>query len=320
MFFVYLSVHAHQIPFLYTILTNQGEDTTGYKIVMNMISQLSAIYPVIIALLVSLDRTNLESTVIGISTNTDSDSIHFVGNTTGYLSCEERANYFTKSEEERRATILCINIHTYLVVLHAAPPGPHRRDTPSSVHLIRRVHKELLPYFSPLPLIGRTLRHNLRSQPLAQHVWCEKMLPLVSPTLSFIQAHPPASMLLCLIRSSLLLLAYDTRPGGDTTALRCSSQKAWTAPGGELRGYSFAGDLARGSTLETHPRLEARRNSTHRIADTAAFAGGCRALFAVRSGGRLSDSFSRSRSGIRSLSFRLETAGGGWAGLVNREW
>ncbi|KAJ7231560.1 hypothetical protein C8J57DRAFT_1251107 [Mycena rebaudengoi] len=140
------------------------------------------------------------------------------------------------------------------------------------------------------------------------------------PTLSFIQAHPPAPMLLCLIRSSLLLLAYDTRPGGDTTALRCSSQKAWTAPGGELRGYSFAGDLARGSTLATHPRLEARRNSTHRIADTAAFAGGCRALFAVRSGGRLSDSFSRSRSGIRSLSLRLETAGGGWAGLVNREW
>ncbi|KAJ7231561.1 hypothetical protein C8J57DRAFT_1533635 [Mycena rebaudengoi] len=71
------------IPFLYTILTNQGEDTTGYKIVVNMISQLSAIYPVIIALLVSLDRTNLESTVIGISTNTDSDPIHFVGNTTG---------------------------------------------------------------------------------------------------------------------------------------------------------------------------------------------------------------------------------------------
>ncbi|KAJ7231563.1 hypothetical protein C8J57DRAFT_1533637 [Mycena rebaudengoi] len=71
------------IPFLYTILTNQGEDTTGYKIVVNMISQLSAIYPIIIALLVSLDRTNLESTVIGIRTNTDSNPIHFVGNTTG---------------------------------------------------------------------------------------------------------------------------------------------------------------------------------------------------------------------------------------------
>ncbi|KAJ7211465.1 hypothetical protein C8J57DRAFT_1733354 [Mycena rebaudengoi] len=70
------------IPFLYTILTKQGEDTTGYKIVANMIPQLSAIYPVIIILLVSLDRTHLESTVLGISTNTDSDPIHFVGNTT----------------------------------------------------------------------------------------------------------------------------------------------------------------------------------------------------------------------------------------------
>ncbi|KAJ7211460.1 hypothetical protein C8J57DRAFT_309324 [Mycena rebaudengoi] len=71
------------IHFLFTIFTNQNEDTTGYKIVANMIPQLSAIYPVIIVLLVSLDRTHLESTVIGISTNTDSDPIHFVGNTTG---------------------------------------------------------------------------------------------------------------------------------------------------------------------------------------------------------------------------------------------
>ncbi|KAJ7211458.1 hypothetical protein C8J57DRAFT_1733350 [Mycena rebaudengoi] len=36
------------IPFLYTILTNQGGDTTGYKIVANIIPQLSAIYCVII--------------------------------------------------------------------------------------------------------------------------------------------------------------------------------------------------------------------------------------------------------------------------------
>ncbi|KAJ7211455.1 hypothetical protein C8J57DRAFT_1483849 [Mycena rebaudengoi] len=71
------------ILFLYTILTNQGEDTTGYKTVANMIPQLSAIFPVIIVLPVSFDRTHLESTVIGISTNTDSDPIHFVGNTTG---------------------------------------------------------------------------------------------------------------------------------------------------------------------------------------------------------------------------------------------
>jgi hypothetical protein len=107
MFFAYSPVDVHQIPFLYTILTNQGEDTTGYKTVANMIPQLSvrfassfplllpqfvvlthyrrtqAIFPVIIVLLVSLDRTHLESTVIGISTNTDSYPIHFVGNTTG---------------------------------------------------------------------------------------------------------------------------------------------------------------------------------------------------------------------------------------------
>jgi hypothetical protein len=79
--FPYLPVHVHQIPFLYTILTNQGGDTTGYKIVANMMPQLSvrpsslfsctirsthayyrrtqAICPVIIVLLVSLDRTHL---------------------------------------------------------------------------------------------------------------------------------------------------------------------------------------------------------------------------------------------------------------------
>ncbi|KAJ7197713.1 hypothetical protein C8J57DRAFT_1637143 [Mycena rebaudengoi] len=68
------------IPFLYMILANQGEETTSYKIVANMIPQLSVIY---LVLLVSLDRTDFESTIISISTNADSDPIHFVSNTTG---------------------------------------------------------------------------------------------------------------------------------------------------------------------------------------------------------------------------------------------
>ncbi|KAJ7211452.1 hypothetical protein C8J57DRAFT_1605906 [Mycena rebaudengoi] len=85
------------IPFLYTILTNQDKDTTGYKIVANMIPQLSAIYPVIMVLLVSLDRTHLESTVIGISTNTNLDPIHFVGNSTATGPATERSAWGCQS-------------------------------------------------------------------------------------------------------------------------------------------------------------------------------------------------------------------------------
>ncbi|KAJ7469709.1 hypothetical protein FB451DRAFT_1560042 [Mycena latifolia] len=61
------------IPFLYSILTKQGTETTGYKITANMVPQLSAIYPVIIVLLVSLERTHLEMTVTG----SFSQPIHF---------------------------------------------------------------------------------------------------------------------------------------------------------------------------------------------------------------------------------------------------
>ncbi|KAJ7330303.1 hypothetical protein DFH08DRAFT_311966 [Mycena albidolilacea] len=67
------------IPFLYTSLTNQGEDTIGYKIVANIIPQLSAIYPIVIVLLVSLDRTQLEFTI----TSNPSQPIRFVVDGTG---------------------------------------------------------------------------------------------------------------------------------------------------------------------------------------------------------------------------------------------
>ncbi|KAJ7458487.1 hypothetical protein FB451DRAFT_1273256 [Mycena latifolia] len=75
------------IPFLYSILTKEGTETTGYKITANMVPQLSAIYPVVIVLLVSLERTHLEPTVSGSA----SQPIHFVsaagaGATTNHLT------------------------------------------------------------------------------------------------------------------------------------------------------------------------------------------------------------------------------------------
>ncbi|KAJ6596367.1 hypothetical protein DFH09DRAFT_1134738 [Mycena vulgaris] len=65
------------IPFLYSILTKQGTDTTAYKVIANIIPQLSAIYPVIIVLLVSLERTHLELTLGTMSAVTG--PIHFIG-------------------------------------------------------------------------------------------------------------------------------------------------------------------------------------------------------------------------------------------------
>ncbi|KAJ7116944.1 hypothetical protein C8R44DRAFT_791680 [Mycena epipterygia] len=62
------------VPFLYTILTKEGTETTGYKIGANLVPQLSAIYPVIIVLLVSMERTQLEYTITGLA----SQPIHFV--------------------------------------------------------------------------------------------------------------------------------------------------------------------------------------------------------------------------------------------------
>ncbi|KAJ7488175.1 hypothetical protein FB451DRAFT_1391116 [Mycena latifolia] len=53
------------IPYLYSIFAKEGTETTGYKIVTNTVPQLSAIYPVVIVLLVTLQRTHLESTVTG---------------------------------------------------------------------------------------------------------------------------------------------------------------------------------------------------------------------------------------------------------------
>ncbi|KAJ7486362.1 hypothetical protein B0H11DRAFT_1991402 [Mycena galericulata] len=62
------------VPFLYLILTTQGTTTTAYNVTANIVPQLSTIYPVIIVLLVSLERTRLEMTVTGSTTGV----IHFV--------------------------------------------------------------------------------------------------------------------------------------------------------------------------------------------------------------------------------------------------
>ncbi|KAK7008203.1 hypothetical protein R3P38DRAFT_3023886 [Favolaschia claudopus] len=61
------------IPFLYICLTTDV-DSIGYKIVANMLPQLSAIYPVIIVLLVTMEKTQLEATMSSAVTET----LHFV--------------------------------------------------------------------------------------------------------------------------------------------------------------------------------------------------------------------------------------------------
>ncbi|KAJ7040059.1 hypothetical protein C8F04DRAFT_1084568 [Mycena alexandri] len=60
------------IPFLATLETNI--DNTAYEIITNLLPQLSAIYPIIIILLVTLEKTHLEHTM----TSAVSQSINFV--------------------------------------------------------------------------------------------------------------------------------------------------------------------------------------------------------------------------------------------------
>ncbi|KAJ7488157.1 hypothetical protein FB451DRAFT_1391102 [Mycena latifolia] len=76
------------IPFLYLILTKEGTDTTGYKITANMVPQLSAMYPVVIVLLVALQRTHLESTVTGRL----SQSIYFAHTAEAGVETNNRMN------------------------------------------------------------------------------------------------------------------------------------------------------------------------------------------------------------------------------------
>ncbi|KAJ7614274.1 hypothetical protein DFH06DRAFT_1344225 [Mycena polygramma] len=53
------------VPQLFVALTSTSVDNTGYKITANIIPQLSAIYPVIIVLLVAMEKTHLETTTMG---------------------------------------------------------------------------------------------------------------------------------------------------------------------------------------------------------------------------------------------------------------
>ncbi|KAJ7826794.1 hypothetical protein B0H14DRAFT_3467456 [Mycena olivaceomarginata] len=63
------------IPQLFVALTATDPDNLGYKIIANMLPQLSAIYPVIIVLLVAMEKTHLG----GLTTsNPVSQPIHFV--------------------------------------------------------------------------------------------------------------------------------------------------------------------------------------------------------------------------------------------------
>ncbi|KAJ6468505.1 hypothetical protein C8R47DRAFT_1325777 [Mycena vitilis] len=65
------------IPQLYVVLSSTDVTNTGYKITANIIPQLSAIYPVLIVLLVSLEKTHLEPTCT-CTTAGPSQPLHFV--------------------------------------------------------------------------------------------------------------------------------------------------------------------------------------------------------------------------------------------------
>ncbi|KAJ7141924.1 hypothetical protein C8R43DRAFT_1131233 [Mycena crocata] len=89
------------VPFLYSILTEQDTETTAYKIIANIVPQLSAIYPIVIVLLVSIERTHLELTVTGGGV---SRPIHFVsgpgGGATGATSLGADQSHALDSTED----------------------------------------------------------------------------------------------------------------------------------------------------------------------------------------------------------------------------
>ncbi|KAJ6549297.1 hypothetical protein DFH09DRAFT_620199 [Mycena vulgaris] len=62
------------IPQLYVVLSTTSVDNTGYKITANIVPQLSAIYPVVVVLLVAMEKTHLQTTITGPT----SQPIHFV--------------------------------------------------------------------------------------------------------------------------------------------------------------------------------------------------------------------------------------------------
>ncbi|KAF8166785.1 hypothetical protein K438DRAFT_249941 [Mycena galopus ATCC 62051] len=83
------------VPQLFVSLTSTSPDNLGYKIVANMLPQLSAIYPVIIVLLVAMEKTHLA----GLTTdNPVSQPIHFVHESNLTMSTPSGAMRFTDPE------------------------------------------------------------------------------------------------------------------------------------------------------------------------------------------------------------------------------
>ncbi|KAF8151146.1 hypothetical protein K438DRAFT_434525 [Mycena galopus ATCC 62051] len=83
------------VPQLFVSLTSTSPDNLGYKIVANMLPQLSAIYPVIIVLLVAMEKTHLA----GLTTdNPVSQPIHFVRESNLTMPTTSGAMRFTDPE------------------------------------------------------------------------------------------------------------------------------------------------------------------------------------------------------------------------------